>query len=94
MEREIEIGVRELKAKLSEVVASVRRGRTVRIALRGRGVARIVPLPDGERSLDERLAELEQTGLVGPAPRSAPLRRPLRIRPRGLAQRFLSEDRG
>jgi prevent-host-death family protein len=94
MEREIGVGLREAKARLSEVVARVRRGRTVLLTLRGRGVARIVPVREGERPLAERLAELEQAGLIGPAPRPGRLLRPLRLGPPGIAQRFLAEDRG
>ena len=93
MENETAIGLREAKAKLSEVVDSVRRGRTVLLTLHGRGVARIVPVRTDERPVAELLAELERAGLIGPAPRPGRLLRPLRIARRGLAQRYLSEDR-
>lgn len=44
-----EIGVRELKAKASEIVRRVRETReSVVITYRGRAVARMVPMPDGD----------------------------------------------
>jgi prevent-host-death family protein len=39
-----EIGIREAKAKLSELVERVERGETVTLTRRGRAVARIVPV--------------------------------------------------
>ncbi|MBI5499920.1 MAG: type II toxin-antitoxin system prevent-host-death family antitoxin [Deltaproteobacteria bacterium] len=93
MERETVIGLREAKARLSEVVDGVRRGRTVLLTLRGRGVARIVPVRTGERPMAELLDELEQAGLIGPAPRPGRLLRPLRIARGDLALRYLTEDR-
>ncbi|MBN1771664.1 MAG: type II toxin-antitoxin system prevent-host-death family antitoxin [Deltaproteobacteria bacterium] len=93
MEREREIGLRELKARLSAVVAGVRRGRSVVVTVHGRRVARVVPVPDAERPLEERLVELESAGLIGPAAPAGSLPPPLRAGPAGLAQRLLAEDR-
>ncbi len=89
------VGIREAKARLSEIVARVRRGHAVLLTLRGRGVARIVPVTQEERTLGDRLAELERAGIVEPlrGP-SSPLPTLLRIRPDDLAQRYLQEDRG
>jgi prevent-host-death family protein len=53
-------GVAEVKARLSEYLARVRRGRDVLITERGRPVARIVPVSGGS----EELAELEREGLA------------------------------
>ncbi|MBI5489198.1 MAG: hypothetical protein HY905_17820 [Deltaproteobacteria bacterium] len=41
----------------------------------------------------ELLDELEQAGLIGPAPRPGRLLRPLRVARGKLAHRFLAEDR-
>jgi prevent-host-death family protein len=41
----MEIGVRELKAKLSEVLDRVERGEVVGVTNRGRRIAQIVPAP-------------------------------------------------
>jgi len=43
----MEIGVRELKAKLSEVLSRVERGEVVGVTSRGRRIAQIVPAPGG-----------------------------------------------
>lgn len=90
---ESEYGLRALKARLSEVVAGVRRGRSVVVTVRGRRVARLVPVPEAERSPEERLADLELAGLIGPAAPSVRLPPPLRVVPAGLARRMLAEDR-
>lgn len=52
----MDIGVRELKDHLSEVLARVARGETVTVTRRGRRIAEIVP-PGGRSLLDRGLAE-------------------------------------
>ena len=59
--RERRIGIRELKARLSECVRDVKSGATVIVTERGRPVARLVPEAG---SLDERLEALRQTGAI------------------------------
>ena len=51
----MDVGVRELKSKLSEYLARVERGETVTVTNRGRRVARIVPAAETaiERGLRE-----------------------------------------
>jgi len=72
-----EIGVRELKMKLSNVLHRVDQGEQIRVTMRGRPVADIVPtgMPRG----GERLRELVAEGRLTPAsrPRPAPSPRPL-----------------
>jgi prevent-host-death family protein len=63
-----EIGVRELKAHLSEVLRQVELGEPVRVTSRGRTVAEIVPA--GAPPVDERLRPLIIDGSV-----TAPRRR-------------------
>jgi prevent-host-death family protein len=61
-----EIGVRELKQSLSETLRAVSRGQQVRVTVRGRPVADIVPA--GASAGDNRLRELVAEGrLVAPA---------------------------
>lgn len=61
-----EIGVRELKAGLSEVLRQVDRGETVRVTRNGKHVADIVP--SGARPpIDPRIAELVAQGRIRPA---------------------------
>jgi len=55
-----EIGVRELKQSLSATLRAVSRGQQVRVTLRGRPVADIVPA--GASSDDDRLRELVADG--------------------------------
>src|SRR5919106_1280388 len=57
-----EIGVRELKQSLSETLRAVGRGEHVRVTLRGRPLADIVPA--GAAVADDRLRQLDASALV------------------------------
>ena len=57
----MEVGIRELRGRLSEYLARVREGDEVVVTDRGTAVARIVPIHGG-RALDHAVAE----GLVSP----------------------------
>jgi prevent-host-death family protein len=59
--KERSVGIRELKAKLSEYVRDVRTGATIVVTERGRRVARLVP---ETHSLDERLSVLRGAGAI------------------------------
>jgi prevent-host-death family protein len=60
-----EIGVRELKLSLSETLRAVGRGAQVRVTVRGRPIADIVPA--GAAAEDDRVRELVAQGrLVAP----------------------------
>jgi prevent-host-death family protein len=69
-----EIGVRELKASLSETLRAVGRGEQVRVTLRGRPLADIVPA--GAAAGDERLRALVADGRLLPPARTRPARAP------------------
>jgi prevent-host-death family protein len=69
-----EIGVRELKATLSGVLRRVSRGEQVRVTVRGRPVADIVPA--GASPGDEALRALVARGRVVPPARARPTRPP------------------
>jgi prevent-host-death family protein len=69
-----EIGVRELKQSLSEVLRSVRSGEHVRVTLRGRPIADI--LPAGAARGDDRLRQLVADGRLVPPARARPERAP------------------
>ncbi|MGI8785363.1 MAG: type II toxin-antitoxin system Phd/YefM family antitoxin [Acidobacteriota bacterium] len=78
----------EAKAKLSEILRSVRRGQSVAISYHGETIAEIRPVSAKGESVESRLEELRFEGVLGPpAKRSGPLR-PLRKRP-GALKRFL-----
>jgi prevent-host-death family protein len=85
-----EIGVRELKQSLSEVLRSVRGGEHVRVTLRGRPVADI--LPAGAAAGDDRLRQLIADGRLVPPARARPQRAPRLARaPRRASTLVLAE---
>jgi prevent-host-death family protein len=69
-----EIGVRELKGTLSETLRAVERGEQVRVTLRGRPVADIVPA--GAPTGGDRIRRLVAEGRLVPPARSRPPRAP------------------
>jgi prevent-host-death family protein len=73
-----EIGVRELKTTLSQTLRAVARGQQVRVTLRGRPLADIVPA--GASAKDDRLRRLVAQGRVGapPPPRPTPAPPPVK----------------
>lgn len=73
-----EIGVRELKANLSSVLRQVEAGEDVRVTVRGRTVAELVP--PGTPRYSPRMRQLIAEGKVTPASRPMPL-------PRGTPRR-------
>jgi prevent-host-death family protein len=68
-----EIGVRELKRSLSATLRSVSRGEQVRVTLRGRPLADIVPAAAAD---DDRLRALVAEGRIVPPARGHPTRAP------------------
>ena len=58
---ELNVGVRELKTRLSEYLRQVKAGRTIVITEHGKTVGRIVP---ASSSLDERLHTMVKAGLA------------------------------
>jgi prevent-host-death family protein len=69
-----EIGVRELKSSLSDVLSQVDGGAQIRVTRRGRPVADIVPA--GASRGGERLRALVAEGRITPAARPHPIRPP------------------
>ena len=58
---EISIGIRDLKAHLSEYLRYVQQGQVVIITDHGRPVGRLLP---AEQTLEERLQSLQEAGMV------------------------------
>lgn len=87
----MDVGVRELKAHLSEHLERVARGEVVTITSRGRRVAQIVPVA-GRDYLDRGLAEGWITREVERAPEPVVRQRPLRGTP--TTTELISQDRG
>ena len=86
-----EIGVRELKQSLSETLREVGRGRQVRVTVRGRAVADIVPA--GASAEDDRLRELVAQGRLAAPTRARPKRAPRLVRTRDSASSLVLAER-
>jgi prevent-host-death family protein len=84
-----EIGVRELKRSLSKTLRAVGRGEQVRVTVRGRPVADIVPA--GASVGDDRLRELVAQGRVVPPARARPPRAPQLAKGGSASSLVLSE---
>lgn len=54
----------EAKARFSEVIRLVRKGRTVTVTYRGRPVARIQPIQEESSALEDRLRRLQDAGVL------------------------------
>jgi prevent-host-death family protein len=85
-----EIGVRELKARLSEALREVERGGELRVTSHGRPVADIVPAVAGR---DDRLRALMAAGRLTPPSRPGPRRAPRLAAGRRPASAFVLDDR-
>lgn len=88
---ETTVGIREAKARLSELIRRVEAGDEITITDNGRPAVRLVRVR--ERSLAERLAALERRGVLVPQPGEGALARPIRSKTPGAAQRLVGEDR-
>jgi len=89
-----EMGVRELKATLSEVLRAVDSGNRVRITLRGRPVADIVPAqptPAPQSWLERMVAEGRITPATRPKPAHPP--EPGKLLPGMTASEFVIAER-
>jgi prevent-host-death family protein len=60
----IQVGVADLKARLSEYLARVQAGEEIVVADRGRPVARLVPAVPNDLTEDARLRDLQRRGLI------------------------------
>jgi len=86
----MEVGIRQLRDHLSRYVDQVQKGQEIVITDHGKAVARIVPIEEGRRKLDQLIAE----GLVTPAPRRGePRWMPDPNRPRAMASDLVIEER-
>ena len=93
-------GVAELKAKLSEHLALVKRGEEVLVTERGRPIARLVPVKPAETDEGARILRLAAKGLVRlperpwrPGELEAFLSRPKVRVPEGTVARLIGEER-
>jgi prevent-host-death family protein len=86
-----EIGVRALKLSLSDTLRAVARGEQVRVTVRGRPVADIVPA--GASTEDDQLRELVAQGRLAPAARARPKLAPRLVRTHGSASSLVLSER-
>ena len=87
------IGVREAKARLSQLLRDVQRGREWIITARGQPVARLAPVERRE-TVEEWVRRLEREGRLIPPPPGAKWPEPILPEEAGkLLQRWLQEDR-
>ena len=88
---EITVGIRDLKARLSEYLRLVRKGQIIVITDHGRQVGRILPI---EEDLDENIQVLIQAGAVAwNGKKLSPMPEPLVNRSDRLAADILIEMR-
>ncbi|KPK08007.1 MAG: hypothetical protein AMJ56_12380 [Anaerolineae bacterium SG8_19] len=86
-----EIGIRELKARLSTYLRRVRAGETIIITDRGKPVGRIVPV---RQSIHNQLETLKAAGLISWNGESLPKMEPVaRIQGEQTVAGILIEDR-
>ena len=85
------VGIRELKAKLSECVREVRQGQTIVVTERGRAVARLIP---DATSVRDRLAALKSSGGIQWSGRRLIRTKPVaRVRGKRTVADLVSENR-
>jgi len=88
---EMTVGIRDLKAQLSNYLRQVKAGATLIITERGRPVGRIVPLSP---SVEDRVQELIQAGLMAwSGNKLAPMAPVARTRGNRMVADLLLEDR-
>jgi len=85
----MDVGVRALKARLSEYLERAARGETIRVTERGKPKAVLAPL-SGRSALAEGLAQ----GWVTRESDAAPLAIARRVKGRRSVKALLAEDRG
>ncbi len=81
------VGIRELKAKLSEYLDRAAAGETIVVTDRGRAKVEIRPL-----SVDERIEQGIREGWIRPG-RGVPMREPLRLKGKMTIADAMVEDR-
>lgn len=85
----MDVGVRELKARLSEYLERASRGELIRVTDRGVPKAVLGPMP-GRLRREEGVAE----GWIRPSDGRPPAREVPRVQPRIRSEAALAEDRG
>lgn len=87
------VGIRELKAKLSEYVERAARGEIISVTRRGRLRAQLTPVP-GNEAQDPALERGIREGWITPRKRPPARIEPLGLKSRMSVEELLAEDRG
>ena len=88
---EVRVGIRELKARLSEYMRRVKAGQTVIITERGTPVGQILPV--GE-SIEEKMQRMQEEGFLTWNGKKLEVREPIVVNTSGiLISDLVSEDR-
>lgn len=88
----MDVGIRELKAKLSEYLARAEKGELIRVTDRGRPRALLVPLRDSR--VQERIRQGVAEGWIKPPRRRGPRPRVKPAKADRSIQEMMDEDRG
>jgi prevent-host-death family protein len=86
-----EMGVRELKLSLSRTLRAVSRGQHVRVTVRGRPLADIIPA--GSNADDDRLSRLVAQGRLVAPTRARPRRAPTLVKSAHSASSMVLTER-
>ena len=88
------IGTKDLKNNLSLYLRRVREGEVVRVTDRGKVIAELRGVPPGEGDEEQRLSELEATGIVTRGSARFATFRGIRLKKGARASRTILADRG
>jgi prevent-host-death family protein len=88
------LGIREVKTHLSSLLKKIKEGQEIIITERGKPIGKIISFPTKDLSLENRIQQFENKGLLEPLSKKAGRRLPPPLpAPVGLAQRYLQEGR-
>jgi prevent-host-death family protein len=89
----MDVGIRELKQRLSELLDRAAKGETIRVTDRGKPKALIGPVP-GKRPVPDRIAQGIAEGWITPGNAEPPRFLEKRFKAKKTIQEMLDEDRG
>ncbi len=89
----MEVGIRELKARLSELVDRASKGERIRVTKRGKPAAELRPAADGDGD-EDRIAQGIAEGWIRPGSGRMPSLRRHGFKASRTVQELMDEDRG
>jgi prevent-host-death family protein len=88
-----QVGIRDAKIHLSKYLRLVKQGREIILTERGRPIGKIVPMGVNEISLQDRIKNLEESGMLEPEKKKAIIPPPIPLKGIKTAREYLQEDR-